>query len=163
MILHQTPDDMPLRQPVGDAGPGAAAIGASVHVRRQVTGLVVVHDRINRVGIVEVSLEVVDEEVVRHAGQPLDGTPVGAAVLGNVDSPVVRTGVQQALHQRRFGEGGDGPVARHRKQIPRRVETPHTTHHRLGEAVAAMRQIAADGCPAVAPVVGTPNPLAGEI
>ncbi len=163
VVLDDAPQDLSLRQVTGDRGPGPAAVGALQQVRGEVARLVVVDDRVDGIGVEEVGLQVVDEELHRHARQPVDLAPAPAAVLGHLDQPVVGAGVEQPLDQRRLGERGDRPVVAHRAHVPGRVEAPDPPHHRLRQAVQAAGEVAADRSPGVAAVIAAPYALAGVV
>ena len=82
-----------------------------------------------------------------------------AAVLGNLDQPVVGAGVDQAFHQGRLGEGDDRPVKRGRVVLGHGVHTPDPAHDLELVAVDVASQVGADRLPVVAAIIGTKEDL----
>ncbi len=75
MVLDDAPEDVPLGQVRRDALPAAAAVLAFQHVRREVAALVIVDDDIDRVGIVQIRFDVIDEIGTRYARQRAGRAP----------------------------------------------------------------------------------------
>ena len=169
VVLHQAPDQVAIRQVVGNRGPAPAAVGALEQVRLVVAVLVVVEGHVDRVGVEQVGLDVVDECRVRHARQvaDLDLAPALAPILvgtvGHLDQAVVGAGIQQSFLDRRLGQRGDGVVVRHRIGIPGRVPAPGSSHVFDGIAILVAGQIIGNHFPRIAAVVGAPDPLRGVV
>ena len=103
MVLHEAPENMPVGQIAGNALPATASVFTLEHVWRKIPALVVVHDNVNHVRIVQVRFDVVDEKTIGHTGQLVDTPPILAVVFGNLDDAVVGANINQAFDQRRFG------------------------------------------------------------
>ena len=59
----------------------------------------IVDHRVNRIRVVQVGLDVIDEKVIGYAGQPFNGPPIGSAVLTDLDATVVGACIEQPFDQ----------------------------------------------------------------
>ncbi len=75
VVLDDAPENVPIGQVRRDAPPAAAAVLAFQQVRRKVARLVVVDDDIDRVGIVQIRFDVIDEIGTRYARQRAGRAP----------------------------------------------------------------------------------------
>ena len=80
--------------------------------------LVVVNNHIDRVRVMQIGLDVVDEVLARHAWQASAEAPGLAAVFADLDAPVIGSGVEQPLHDRGFRQRRDGVELGHGGQVP---------------------------------------------
>ena len=163
MILHHAVDRTTLGQVAADRTPALAAVGALHHVGREITVLVVVEGGEDRIGVVQGSLEPVDVGHLGDLAGLLDLPPVLAAVLGDLDQPVVGAGVDQPLHQRRLAQRDDVAVERGRGVLGHGVHTPDLAHHLERVAVQATAQVGTDGNPAGAAIVAAKQALRREV
>ena len=118
MVLHDAPEEMALGQVARDARPAAAAVFTLQDVGLEVTGLVVVNDDVDGVRVVEVRLDVVDEESVRHTGQLVEASPGPAVVLRHLDQAIIGTDIDEPADERRLGKRRDRVELRHRPDVP---------------------------------------------
>src|SRR5437868_8502778 len=100
---------------------------------------------------------------MRYAGELFDLTPVLAAVVRDLDQPVVGPRVEAALLLGRFRERDDVAVERRRDVLGNRVRPPDLAHDRQLVAVELAAQIATDALPVVAAVVTAEEPIGREV
>ena len=157
---------MALGQIAADAAPGPAAVRAAQDVGGEVAMLVVVNNHIDRVRVVQIGFDVVDEVLARHARQASAEAPVLAAVFADLDAPVIGSRVEQPLHDRGFRQGRDGMELGHGRQVPGRVEAPGATHERVfepGLCIWRAGEVRAHDLPGVTAVVTAPHAVAAVI
>ena len=99
MVLDETPHEVAVREVAGDRPPGSAAVGARHQVRREVAVLVVVEAHVDRLGVEEVGLDVVDECGPWDTGEvaDLDRGPGVTTIGAHLQQPIVGSRPQQAL------------------------------------------------------------------
>ena len=99
-----------LRQVARDVLPRASLVAGLEQVRLEIAAIIVVEACVHDIGVVRRGGDVGDVARVRHAGEVVGATPVGAAVLGDLDQSVIGADVEQAFLLRRLGEGDDVAV-----------------------------------------------------
>ncbi len=163
VVLHHGVGDFSIWQVAGDRAPGPAAVAADKDVGFEVAPLLVVEGRVDGVLVVHRGLEPADVGHRRHAGNLVDGPPVGAAVLGDLDETVVGADVDQALHQRRLGERDDVAVVGGGHVLGDRVDRLDLAEDRQRVGVDRAAEVRAHSGPRVAPVIRAVKPLRGKV
>ncbi|MBA7693322.1 hypothetical protein ES703_101902 [subsurface metagenome] len=87
--------------------PGLAAIIAFHQVGFEVPLFMIVQHGVNRVHIMTIRLDVIDECFFRDAVNPFHFSPGPACVFSHLDETIIRADVNKAFLQRRFGDGSD--------------------------------------------------------
>ena len=159
MVLLEDPDDGLGGELAGKRTPGTAPVGADEEVRPQVAQLVGIGGGKDGIRVVRRGLQVVDEGAGRHVRQGGGGAPVLAPVFAHVDEAVVGAGVEQALDQGRFGDGGQGGVLGHGPIVVEGVHAPHPVDELQLVAVGVGREVGADGGPGVTAGIAAPETL----
>ena len=118
MVLHYPPGNMAFRQVGGDALPRLTAVGGFQDIGCEIAALVVVHYHVDRVGVVQVGADVINEEVFRNTGQFIQLPPVGATILADLDQAVIGARIEQTFHQGRFRQGGNRGITGHGIHVP---------------------------------------------
>ena len=138
MILLKTPEDLPFGQVAVQGLPCATPVRTLDEVGIEVTHLVGIQDCIHGIDIVKVGLDVIDKRLFGHAIKTLHTPPVGPAVLGHLDEPVVRAHIDQASLLRRFGDGRDVAILGHGGRVIDGIEPPDPFHvlERISVALA---------------------------
>ena len=163
MILFDAPHEMPFRKIVRQRRPSATAVGTLDDVGFAVTGLVMIQACVDGVRMVSVGLDVVDEGSLGDVKEAIDLSPILTTVLADLDQPIIRANIQQALDQRRFADGSDVAVRTHGQQIEPRVHPPDAPHHRQRPAIDTFRKIRADGRPRISAIVAPMQFAASEV
>ena len=125
----------------------------------------VVESHIDRVGIKQVGLDIVDKCRGRDALQAVDlyGAPAVAAVFSNLKQPVIGPHVDEAFDLGRLRYRSDRIVVRHGDEIPGRIPALQTPHDRQIHALLVSGQVTGNRKPLIATIVRTPQALGGEV
>ena len=141
VILYDTPQHVTFRQIAGDTAPAAPTVVALQDVRRKIAALVIVDHDVNRVRVMQVGLDVVDEKAIRYARKIIDRGPCLATIFGNLNQAIIRACVDQPCNQRRLGQRRNGVVLRHRVEVARCVVAPGPAHNRLADTIFIACQV----------------------
>jgi hypothetical protein len=163
VVFRDAVDGSPRRQVARGARPRLARVGRFQDVRCEVAVLVVVEAGVHRAGVVLGGNQLAHVRPVRDAGEQLDLAPVLAAVLGDLNQPVVGADVDQPALEGRFGQRHAVAVQAGRAALEDGVRPPHLAHHRERVAVDLAGQVAADRRPRVAAVVAPVEPVRREV
>ena len=142
VVLDERVGDLALGQVAGDRRPARAAIAADVDIGLEVAGLLVVEDGVDGVGVVQRGLDAEGVAELGHAGRRCGDAPVGAAVLGDLDEPVIGADIDQTLDEGRLGERDDVAVVRGGLVLGHRVDGLDLAEDRQGVAVDGLAEIA---------------------
>ena len=81
VVLNNSPANVIGGQVAADELPRAASVSTLHHVRFVIARFMIIDARVNRIGIVKVGFDIVDEEVFRHSENLVDLPPVFATVF----------------------------------------------------------------------------------
>ena len=163
VVLGDTVDDVARWQVASDVSPRPPAIGAAEHVGYKVAVLMIVERGEHGVGVVPRGGQAAYVGHLGHARKRLDLPPVSAAVLGDLDQPVVGADVDQPLGERRLRQRNAVAKPRCVVVLGDRVGGLNPAHDLQGVTIEAARQVVADDRPTVAAIVGAEQSVGGEI
>ena len=76
MILNDPPDECPFWQVTHDWSPRSPSVSGANHIRIVIARFMIIHNGVNRVGIMEVGLDVVDEKSFGDTKNLVDASPI---------------------------------------------------------------------------------------
>ena len=142
-ILAQGVERAILRQIALDGGPRLPVVPGFEDVVRVVAAAMIVGHEIDEAGVVARGLEPGDPRRLRQAGDLRGNIGEGGALVGgDLNIAVVGAGVDPALPQRRFGEGGERGVVGHAVVERQSALVGGLAHQLQGATIDASREIA---------------------
>ena len=97
MILHDTPAKMLAGQITSHQLPTATSVATLNNQGAVVTDLVNIEARVNRIGIMKVRFDVIDEKRFRHVKNTFRLSPTLAPIFAGMNQTIIRADIQQAF------------------------------------------------------------------
>ena len=163
VILNDSPTQVFFRQIAGHQFPVPASIITLDHDGAVVTHLVNIQARINRIRVVQVSLDVIHKKRFWYVKDAVNFSPCPTTIFTDLYQTIIGSNVQQTFDQRRFVNRCDIAILTHCIQIIGTINAVNAAHGGQLIAILVPRQIRRDFFPTVTSIITSMQELGSKI